>query len=225
MANALLFGFSGSGKTVNSTRVEAPNRGKNLLLCSDNSHVVLKHFDRKNLDIIPVSHWIGKTKKGVERENYINLFEKAVESKKYDNIITDNLSDLFDLAILEYREEKFHNDIRQSYMEVYNKIKQLTRFSGQLDCNCIFTTWADTVDGVDEIGNPYRLIRPLLPNKIINNVCGLMNIVGYVTNYTNDNNDKVWGYVFENTDTLKFDIIKDQLGCRTGCMPEKIFNI
>ena len=47
----LVYGQSGSGKTVNSTLVKTGKRGKNLLMCSDNSHIVLRNFERKNLDI------------------------------------------------------------------------------------------------------------------------------------------------------------------------------
>jgi hypothetical protein len=41
MANALVYCKSGGGKTVNSTLVAAPKRGKNLLICTDNSSIVL----------------------------------------------------------------------------------------------------------------------------------------------------------------------------------------
>ena len=45
MSTAIIFGAPGSGKTVNSTLLP----GKNLLLSSDNSAVVLKRFERPNL--------------------------------------------------------------------------------------------------------------------------------------------------------------------------------
>ena len=40
MATAIIFGAPGAGKTVNSTLVP----GKTLLLSTDNSSIVLKHF-------------------------------------------------------------------------------------------------------------------------------------------------------------------------------------
>ena len=51
MPNALLYTQSGGGKTVNSTLVAAPKRGKNLLICTDNSSIVLRKFKRPNLEI------------------------------------------------------------------------------------------------------------------------------------------------------------------------------
>ena len=55
MANALIYTQSGGGKTCNSTLVEAPKRGKNLLICTDNSSIVLQNFKRPNLEVINVS--------------------------------------------------------------------------------------------------------------------------------------------------------------------------
>ena len=62
MANALLYTQSGGGKTVNSTLVAATKRGKNLLICTDNSSIVLKNFERPNLEIQNV----GNVKEFVE---------------------------------------------------------------------------------------------------------------------------------------------------------------
>ena len=91
MANALVYTQSGGGKTVNSTLVAAPHRKKNLLICSDNSSIVLKNFDRKNLTIQNV----GTVK------DFIEAYQAGYTSKQYDNIILDNLSDLIDMWLLE----------------------------------------------------------------------------------------------------------------------------
>ena len=85
--NALIFGNSGSGKTVNSTLV----KGKNLLINTDNSSIVLQNFDRPNLDIISVDNV----------SDFLTSYKEGYKSKKYDNIILDNISDFFDMYILE----------------------------------------------------------------------------------------------------------------------------
>ena len=139
MASALIYCPSGGGKTVNSTRVLTRERGRNLLLCSDNSSVVLKNFDRPNLDIQTVKHWLNKDKTGVAQKCFHDQFDSAVESKKYDNIIVDNISDLFDMSILELKDSGKFNDNRQAYQAVYEGIKRLVRKAGQLDCDVILT--------------------------------------------------------------------------------------
>ena len=160
MASALIYCPSGGGKTVNSTRVQTRKRGRNLLLCSDNSSVVLKNFDRPNLDIQTVKHWLNKDKTGVTQECFHNQFDSAVESKKYDNIIVDNISDLFDMSILELKDSGKFNDNRQAYQTVYEGIKRLVRKAGQLDCDVILTAWAEQQQIVLPTGEQAMRITP-----------------------------------------------------------------
>lgn len=202
--NALIFAPSGGGKTVNSTRVATRSRGRNLLICTDNSYVVLQNFPRKNLDILPVG----------TSEDFVKGYEDAIDSKKYDNIILDNLSDLFDMWILELSPQT--KDVRQAYQYVYQHIKMLTRKSTMADVDTIFTAWTDTMEFTDTNGEKKQRLQPKLPYKILDNVCGLMNVVAYC--YKNANGD----YMFhsEGAPTL---MAKDQIACRVDIEPEKIF--
>ena len=105
MANALIYGEVGSGKTVNSTLVRAGKRGKNLLLNSDNSHVVLGNFERPNLDVQIIRNYL---KKDGSEDYFAKQFMDAVQSGKYDTIIIDNLTDLIDLALQDYKRTPAH---------------------------------------------------------------------------------------------------------------------
>lgn len=212
MANALLFAPAGGGKTVNSTRVSAPNHGRNLLICTDNSSIVLRNFDRPNLDIVPVS----------TSDEFLTAYRNGYESGKYDNIILDNLSDLFDLWILEMgtaeaQEKGAPKDLRQQYFVVYQALKRLTRESTAVDCNTIFTAWSDAFQYSLPTGEQITRMQPKLPMKILDNVCGLMNIVGYVAN-----KDGNWFYITEGGNSL---LAKDQIGCRKYVKPEDLFTI
>lgn len=217
MASALIYGPSGSGKTVSSTRVMAPDRGRNVLLCSDNSWRVLNNFKRDNLDIVPVEHWIKHGKTMQNETCFKEQFDRAVDSKMYDNIIVDNISDLCTLAVDEYREDKTFSDIRMAYLELYTTLKQLTRKAGQLDCNVLFTAWEEMYEAVQSDGSVVNCVRPQIPEKIIQNVCGLMNVVGRVCKAKDE-----WVYQLEATPSV---MAKDQLKCRQWCRPEDIFNV
>ena len=210
MANALLYTQSGGGKTVNSTLVAATKRGKNLLICTDNSSIVLKNFERPNLEIQNV----GNVKEFVE------AYRKGYESKKYDNIILDNLSDLIDMWLLELDESGKFKDFRQAYQLVYQSLKRLSRESTTLDCNTIFTAWSDIVDITLASGEVATRLQPKIPAKILDNICGLMNVVAYINTATDKDGNKRWYYVTEGKATL---IAKDQIGCRKSCMPEDLF--
>ena len=170
MANALIFCQSGGGKTCNSTLVTAPNRGRNLLICTDNSSIVLRNFDRPNLDIVNVS----------SVKEFVDTYRAGYESKKYDNIILDNLSDCIDMWLLELDDSGKFKDFRQAYQLVYQSLKRLSRESTTLDCNTIFTAWMDTVELTAPSGELITRMQPKIPAKILDNVCGLMNVVAYI---------------------------------------------
>jgi phage nucleotide-binding protein len=211
MANALIYAPSGGGKTVNATRVPIGKRGKNLLLCSDNSQVVLNNFDRKG--------WIIHAIKDVA--DLHEQFEQAVSAELYDNIVLDNLSDIFDLWILELEESGKYKDMRQAYQLVYQSIKRLTRKAGQVNTNVTFTAWEDQSEIVLPTGEKALRISPKLPYKILDSVCGLCNIVGYVRTKEKDG-QKTWYYYLEGSPIL---YAKDQLHCRKFCLPEELFEI
>ena len=217
--NSLVYAVSGGGKTVCSTMVAAPNRGKNLLLCSDNSHIVLNNFKRPNLDIQVVEHWLDKDSTGKPQNYFIKQFDEAVDSKKYDNIIVDNISDIFDMAILEFDETGKVKDPRQYYQIIYQALKRLARKAAQVDCNVIFTAWTDLQNITLPTGEQVTRTQPKLPNKILDNFLGLTQIVAYI-NTVEKNGEKRWYYVLSGSPTL---YAKDQAFNRKSCLPEKLF--
>ena len=206
MSTAIIYGAPGTGKTVNSTLVP----GKTLLLSSDNSAVVLNNFKRENLTVKPVATF----------KDYLEEFEKATTSKQYDTIITDCLTDLIDGFIVECRENKAFNDIRQAYMLVYTKVKALARKAAYCGTDCIFNCWEDVEEITTPSGEVKNRFSPMLPAKIKQQVCGLCNVIAYVTTATDKDGNKRWYYVTEARDTL---MVKDQLGCAKSLMPENLF--
>lgn len=206
MAVMCLYGQPGSGKTVNATRLP----GKSLLLSSDNSSLVLKHFERPNLTIKEVKNF----------KEFTEAFEEATAKKQYDNIITDCLTDLIDAYIVEIREKGFSGDIRQHYLAIYTKVKFLVRQSAFCGTNCVFNCWEDIEAVTLPSGEVVNRVSPMLPAKIKQQVCGLCNIVAYVTTANDKNGNKQWYYVTEGKPTI---MAKDQLYMRKSCLPEDAF--
>ena len=81
MAVSMIWGSPGSGKTVAAT---APSKEKILLLCSDNSSVVLNMFERKNVTVERVEHWLDP---GDGNNYFSKQFENALASGKYSLIV------------------------------------------------------------------------------------------------------------------------------------------
>ena len=206
MAVMCLYGQPGSGKTVNATRLP----GKSLLISSDNSAIVLKNFERPNLTIKEVQGF----------KDFVEVFEAATTNKQYDNIIVDCLTDLIDAYIVEIRENGFTGDIRQHYLAVYTKVKFLVRKAAFCDTNVIFSCWEDVETVTLTTGEIANRVSPMLPAKIKQQVCGLCNIVAYVTSAVDKQGTKQWFYITEGSPVV---MAKDQMFLRKSCMPENVF--
>jgi phage nucleotide-binding protein len=207
MAVMCLYGQPGSGKTVNATRLP----GKSLLISSDNSAIVLKNFERPNLTI----------KEAKSFKEFVDDFEEATANKQYDNIIVDCLTDLIDAYITEIREKGFSGDIRQHYLSTYTKIKFLVRKAAFCGTNVVFSCWEDVETVTLPSGEIVNRVSPMLPSKIKQQVCGLCNIVAYVTSAVGKQSGvKQWYYITEGQPTV---MAKDQLFLRKSCMPEEAF--
>ena len=215
MAVAMIWGSPGSGKTVAST---APAKEKILLLCSDNSAVVLNMFDRKNVTVERVEHWINP---GDGKNYFTKQFEEALASKKYSLIVVDNLTDLKEMAILEIEEEGKIKDIRQVYQCVYQSIKRLTRMAANADCHVTFTAWDDCEEITKLDGTLALRQYPSLPKKILPQVLGLCNIVGQMAKAKDKDGNMRWFLITEDSETRYG--CKDQLHGRKTILPENLF--
>ena len=207
MSVAMIVGESGAGKTVNATLARTPKRIK--LICTDNSSIVLQNFNRPNVDIENVS----------TVDAFMDAFHKSTEDSNYSLIVVDNLSDYSDLAILEMEASGDFKDMRRAYAVLYSQIKRLVREATAVNCNVIFTAWQDIVEITLPTGEHVQRVQPKLPGKILNNVCGLMNVIAHVQTAM-DGDTKRWFYVTAGSPAL---LAKDQLYCRKSCLPEDIF--
>ncbi len=217
MAVTMIWGSPGSGKTVAAT---APKNEKILLLCSDNSSVVLNMFDRPNVTVERVEHWLDQG----DGENYFTKqFEKALASGKYTLIVVDNLTDIKEMALLEIDEQGKIKDIRQIYQVVYMAIKRLTRLAANAKCHVTFTAWDDSEEITKNDGTLALRHYPNLPKKILPQVLGLCNIVGQMAKTLDKQGNMRWFLITEDSETRYG--CKDQLKGRKAIMPENLYEV
>lgn len=217
MSVAMIWGSPGSGKTVAAT---APKNEKILLMCSDNSAVVLNMFDRKNVEILRVEHWLDP---GDHKNYFAKQFELALASGKYTLIVVDNLTDIKELAVLEIEERGEIKDIRQVYQVVYMAIKRLTRLAANAKCHVTFTAWDDCEEITKADGTLALRQFPNLPKKILPQVLGLCNIVGQMCKAKDKSGTMRWFLITEDAETRYG--CKDQLHGRKSIMPENLYTI
>lgn len=217
MATVLIWGSPGSGKTVAAT---AQKNEKILLLCSDNSSVVLNMFERKNVTVERVEHWLDQ---GDGANYFSKQFENALNSGKYTQIVVDNLTDIKEMALLEIDAEGRIKDIRQVYQAVYMAIKRLTRMAANAKCHVVFTAWDDSEEITKMDGTLALRLSPNLPKKILPQVLGLCNIVGQMAKAKDSKGEMRWFLITEDSETRYG--CKDQLYGRKNCMPEDLFKV
>lgn len=217
MAVSMIWGSPGSGKTVAAT---APKNEKILLLCSDNSSVVLNMFDRKNVSIERVEHWLDQ---GDGKNYFTKQFENALASGKYSLIVVDNLTDIKEMALLEIDEQGKIKDIRQVYQVVYMAIKRLTRLAANAHCHVTFTAWDDTEEIVKQDGTLALRQFPNLPKKILPQVLGLCNVVGQMMKQKGKDGEMKWFLVTEDSETRYG--CKDQIRGRKLVFPDELYEV
>ena len=199
MPVAMIWGSPGSGKTVAAT---APKKEKIKLLCSDNSAIVLNMFDRKNVEIERVEHWLDP---GDGKNYFSKQFETALASKKYTLIVVQGRI----------------KDIRQVYQAVYQAIKRLTRMAANAQCHVTFTAWDEGEEITKADGTLALRQQPNLPAKIRPQVIGLCNIVGQMCKGKDKDGKMSWFLITEDSETRYG--CKDQLYGRKFVMPEDLF--
>ena len=215
MAVSMIWGSPGSGKTVAAT---APTKEKILLLCSDNSSVVLNMFERKNVTVERVEHWLDQ---GDGKNYFSKQFENALASGKYTLIVVDNLTDIKEMALLEIDEQGKIKDIRQVYQVVYMAIKRLTRLAANAKCHVTFTAWDDGEEITRQDGTLALRQFPNLPKKILPQVLGLCNIVRQMAKAKDKTGTMRWYLITEDSETRYG--CKDQLHGRKSIMPENLY--
>jgi len=208
MPTAIVYTKSGGGKTVNTSRVEGTTR----LIDSDNSSVVLQNFDRPGVSIKKIS----------SISDFMTEFETSAASGEFQNIIVDNVTDIIDRWLLELGAagKNGGNPGIQDYQTVYNGVKRLVRRASDCGINVILNFWQDTYVFTNGDGSQTSMLSPKMPQKLLENICGLCNIVAHIEIHEKDEK-KTWFYNMNGTNNL---YAKDQLYCRKTCMPEDIFN-
>ena len=163
----LIYGVPGMGKTTLLGKLP----GKTLIIDVDQGTKVLRGCE--NVDVVYIP----------ENLKEINSFLGELSTKsEYQNVAVDSLSE-FEAKMLAYFGQQSRNDGVpgiQDYLKVNMGISYLCRKLRTFKCNIVFTAWEDQCEIIASTGDKYTQKRPLLRDKIVNNICGLCDIVGRI---------------------------------------------
>lgn len=147
------------------------------------------------------------------------IMEITPDFLKANNITTvavDNISEL-ERCILSDLGSKGKNKgvpAQADYQYMQFKLVNSLRYMKNWGVNIIWTAWETSEPFVNPDGTQYTRLQPKMSLKIVDNICGLCDIVGWIT----INKDGDHGILLEATQNI---YAKNQVDSRKGCKVEE----
>ena len=215
---ALLYCPPGVGKSTAIGLIAERSEGKTLVLDIDRTidntlrkrEIVkdISKIDAVKIDVINTyDDW---------SQTILELSQmKEAGELSYVNIAVDNISEL-ERCILSDLGNKGKNKgvpAQSDYQYMQFKLVNSLRYMKQLNINIIWTAWEDVRQIVSPDGTSYSQIIPKISQKIVDNICGLCDVVGKIA----VKRDGSHGVLLEATTNI---YAKNQLDSRKGCLVE-----
>lgn len=222
---ALLYCPPGVGKSTAIGLIAERSKGKTLVLDIDRTiertlkkNEIVKDCSR--IDVVQIDNintFDDWTQTIVELQKM-----EAAGQLEYDNIAVDNISEL-ERCILSDLGSKGKNKgvpAQADYQYMQFKLVNSLRYMKQLDVNIIWTAWEDVRQITSPDGTAYSQIIPKMSQKIVDNICGLCDVVGKIM----VKQDGTHGILLTATQNI---YAKNQIDSRKGCLVEDLakFNV
>lgn len=162
----LIYGPPGSGKTT--ALADLP--GKTLVLDIDRTSRVLK--GRANVDVAMIDNihtW----------DDWSAALAELAKGHPYQNICVDNISELERCILSDLGSQGKNKGVpaQADYQYMQFKLVNSLRAMKGLNCNIVLTAWETTDTFTDPSGAQYTRLFPQVNSKIVNNICGLCEVV------------------------------------------------
>ncbi len=215
---ALIYCAPGVGKSTSIGLIAEQSEGKTLVLDIDRTikNTLAKHEivkDVSKLDIVQIDNintFDDWTNTIIELQSM-----KDAGTLDYENIAVDNISEL-ERCILSDLGSKGKNKgvpTQADYQYMQFKLVNSLRYMKQLGVNIIWTAWEDVRSIVHPDGTSYSQIIPKMSLKIVDNICGLCDVVGKIM----VKQDGTHGILLEAMQSI---YAKNQIDSRKGCLVE-----
>lgn len=233
---ALFYCSTGVGKTTTAGLIAEKSKGKTLILDVDRTITtslgkgeVVK--DISKIDIKQISNATKRVEKetgkvlekGTWEDWEDTLMELATMKKNgkldYENIVVDNISELERCILSDLGSQGKNKGVpaQADYQYMQFKLVNSLRFMKSLGVNVIWTAWETYENYTHPDGTQYTRSYPKINAKIVDNICGLCDIVGKII----AKQDGTRGIVLEATQNI---YAKNQLDNRKGCLVEEFID-
>lgn len=134
----------------------------------------------------------------------------------FENIAVDNISELERCILSDLGSQGKNKGVpaQADYQYMQFKLVNSLRFMKSLGVNIIWTAWEVTEQFTNPDGTQYSRLYPKISPKIVDNICGLCDVVGKIL----AKQDGTRGIILEATQNI---YAKNQLDSRKGCKVEE----
>lgn len=209
-ASYMIYGSPGTGKTHTLNFLD----GKSLYIAVDKTQYPLK--GNENIDILDFNTHEAWT----EWAELMKFLSKS-DLNKYDNIIIDNVSELFRSMLGNLGRDGKNQRVPEMrhYQQVDFFIIDSFRFMQSLGKRLVFIAWETNDEYHSEGGQMFTRTMPDIRDKILNNIMGLCQVVGKLA--INEKTKNRGLYLLATPSIYA----KNQLDNRTHCKQEDFFNV
>lgn len=209
-ATYLLYAPPGTGKTHTINFLE----GKTLYVAIDKTQYPLK--GNKDIDIVDFD-----THNAWEDWEKLMRWLAKNDLSKYENIVFDNVSELFRSMLGNLGREGKNNRVPEMrhYQQIDFFIIDSMRYIQSLGKRIVYLAWETTDEFQTEAGQLYNRSFPDIRDKILNNFMGLCQVVGKLAI---NPRTKKRGFILQPSNSV---FAKNQLDQREFCLQEDIFKV
>jgi len=215
---ALLYCPPGVGKSTAIGLIAEAGKGKTLVLDVDRTiyRTLAKHEIVKDTSKI----YTVKIDNINTFEDWTNTLTSLVSMKKegkleFETIAVDNISELERCILSDLGRQGKNKGVpaQADYQYMQFKLVNSLRYMKSLGVNIVWTAWEDVRQIVSPDGTSYSQIIPKVSLKIVDNICGLCDVVGKIL----VNKDNEHGILLEATQNI---YAKNQIDTRKACRVE-----
>ena len=215
---ALLYCPPGVGKSTAIGLIAEASKGKTLVLDVDRTidRTLAKHEVVKNTDNV----YTVKIDNINTFEDWSNILQELVTMKEHDalgfeTVAVDNISELERCILSDLGRQGKNKGVpaQADYQYMQFKLVNSLRYMKLLGVNIVWTAWEDVRNIVSPDGTSYSQLIPKMSLKIVDNICGLCDVVGKIL----VNKDGEHGILLEATQNI---YAKNQIDDRKTCKVE-----
>lgn len=209
-ATYLIYAAPGTGKTHTINFLP----GKTLYVAIDKTQYPLK--GNEDIDILDFN-----THEAWEQWNELIKWLSKADLSKYDNLVFDNVSELFRSMLGNLGRKGKNNRVPEMrhYQQIDFFIIDSLRFINTLNKRVVYIAWETTDEFHTEGGQIFNRSFPDIRDKVLNNFMGLCQVVGKLAI---NQRTKKRGFILQPSNSV---FAKNQLDQRAFCLQEDIFKV